>query len=93
MKSGIPEKIYCGLPRELSYEKLLTWSVTGEPYRRFNSRLGFELGLREMIKSRGQVGIKGAAKGKGGVAGELGCEKLLVWAMTGAPCPGFGQGK
>lgn len=46
-----------------------------------------------MIKSRGQVGIKGAAKGKGGVAGELGCEKRLVWAMTGAPCPRFGQGK
>lgn len=46
-----------------------------------------------MIKSGGPVGIKGAAKGKGGIAGELDCEKLLAWAVAGAPCPGFGQGK
>lgn len=35
--------------------------------------------------------IKGAAKGKGGIAGELDCEKLLVWNTMGEPCPGFGQ--
>lgn len=46
-----------------------------------------------MIKLRGLVGIKGASKGKGGIAGELDCEKLLVWGVAGAPCPGFGQGR
>jgi len=46
-----------------------------------------------MRKSRGLVGMKGAAEGKDGIAGELDCEKLLVWAMGGAPCPRFGQGK
>lgn len=48
--------------------------------------------VERIRKSRGPVEIK-AAKGKGGIAGELDCEKLLVWAMAGAPCPRFGQGK
>lgn len=48
--------------------------------------------VERIRKSRGPVEIK-AAKGKGGIAGELDCEKLLVWAMAGAPCLRFGQGK
>lgn len=47
LTSEIPGKIYYGQPRELSYEKLLTWSVTGQPYARFDSKLGFELELRD----------------------------------------------
>lgn len=47
--------------------------------------------IERLIKLRGPVGIKGAAKGKRGIAGELDCEKLLVWTMVGEPCPGFGQ--
>lgn len=47
--------------------------------------------IERLIKLRGPVGIKGAAKGKSGKAGELDCEKLLVWTMVGEPCPGFGQ--
>lgn len=49
--------------------------------------------VERMMKSRGPVGIKRAGKGKGGIAGERGCGKLLVWAMAGAPCPRFEQGK
>lgn len=48
--------------------------------------------VERIRKLRGPVETK-AAKGKGGIAGELDCEKLLVWTMAGAPCPRFGQGK